>query len=59
MYRHFPSKRALLEAALEQQLESGPALADLLGSAPQSGGVREQLLPSRGPVSRDSIPSAT
>jgi AcrR family transcriptional regulator len=44
MYRHFPSKRALLEAGLEQQLTSGPALADLLGSTAQLGDLRAQLL---------------
>ena len=43
MYRHFRSKRALLEAGLEQQLESGPALAELLGSGPD-GDMRSQLL---------------
>jgi AcrR family transcriptional regulator len=44
MYRHFPSKRALLEAGLEQQLTSGPALADLLASTGSLGDVRAQLL---------------
>jgi AcrR family transcriptional regulator len=44
MYRHFPSKRALLEAGLEEQLESGPSLAALLGSAPPPGDLRDQLL---------------
>ena len=44
LYRHFPSKRALLEASLKRQVDSGPDLASFLSVPADPDDVRSQLL---------------
>lgn len=44
LYRHFSSKRVLLETCLRQQVETGPDLAALLSAAGDTGDLRAQLL---------------
>ena len=43
LYRHFPSKRALLEASLKRQVDSGPDLASFLSVPADPDDVRSQL----------------
>ena len=44
LYRHFPSKKALLEASLMQQVESGPDLASFMTSPADPDDLASQLL---------------
>ncbi|BDZ44774.1 TetR/AcrR family transcriptional regulator [Naasia aerilata] len=44
LYRHFGSKRDLLEQVLTRQLDEGPDLGAFLSSAGDSGSYRDQLL---------------
>ena len=44
LYRHFPSKKALLEASLKQQVESGPDLSAFMTAPSDPVDVRSQLL---------------
>ena len=44
LYRHFPSKKSLLEASLQQQVESGPDMAAFMSLPADADDPRSQLL---------------
>ena len=59
LYRHFPSKKALLEESLKQQVESGPDLSAFMTAPSDPVDVRSQLLRSPAPAFAGSSTNAT